>query len=130
LHAFASAGSVVPVSRRRIAPAVLAVTLAMTVQAAHGAPGRVLAELHAARCCANTCHHARTNGGARECCGIGQDDPGVLAGAKVLPAPAATVAVDVSAVAVAAPTVERVADLPDARGRAAPVFLLTRTLRL
>jgi len=102
----------------------------MTVQAAHGAPGRVLAELHAVKCCANGCHHARTNGGARECCGIGQDDPGVLAATKVLHAPPATPAVDLAALALDAPIGERVVALPDARGRAAPVFLLTRTLRL
>lgn len=117
---------------KRLFPLTLALLLATSVQATQGSPLRTLAELRAAHCCSHTCRHGRTtSGAARHCCQVAQDDPGVLAGAKPAVDAPAVIAVVLDAVpaVLGAPASGVVTGTPPLP-RAAPLFLLTRTLRL
>ena len=120
------------VPSKRVFPFALALLLATSVQVTQGAPLRALAELRAAKCCASVCHHGRTtSGAARHCCRVAQDDPGVLAAAKQpLVAPALDGVLLDRAPAVLGEPAWGVVAGPAPLARAAPVFLLTRTLRL
>jgi len=120
------------VSSKRLFPFALAVLLATSVQAAHAAPLRALAELRAVRCCKDTCRHGQpTRSTARHCCQVAQDDPGMLAATPgIVPGAApAVLALDAPLTTPGTPRWTVVAGTaPVARG--APIFLLTRTLRL
>ena len=117
---------------KRLFPFALTLLLAIGVQATEGAPLRALAELRATKCCADVCHHGRpTKGAARHCCQVAQDDPGVLVSAvPPLVAPALAAAfLDRSPAVLGEPSWCSVAD-PAPQARAAPLYLLTRSLRL
>jgi len=119
------------VASKRLIPLAVALLLATSVQVTQGAPFRALAELHATKCCADVCHHGRTKGAARHCCQVAQDDPGVVGAAKQLVTAPTLVAVfvDRAPAVLGEPAwgvIAGTAPLP----RAAPLFLLTRTLRL
>jgi hypothetical protein len=119
------------VSSKRLFPFALAVLLATSVQAAHAAPLRALAELRAVRCCKDVCRHGQpTRSTARHCCQVAQDDPGILATAQdVGPGPGAVLALDRPPATLGTPqwtVIAGAGPLP----RGAPIFLLTRTLRL
>jgi hypothetical protein len=120
------------VSSKRLFPFALAVVLATSVQAAHAAPLRALAELRAVKCCTHVCRHGRTTKStARHCCQVAQDEPGIVAAAQgVAPAAEAAVLVlDLPAATLGTPRWTIIAGTtPLPRG--APIFLLTRTLRL
>jgi hypothetical protein len=117
-------------SKRAVSPA-LALLLALSVQAAHGAALRSVAEIRAARCCSDVCHRIPSKGAARRCCQVGQDDPGTVTASKELRAPVLAVAcVAPRSAEVGAPTGTPVPTETVARGRAAPLFLLTQSFRL
>lgn len=119
-------------SSKRLFPFALAVLLATSVQAAHTAPLRAVAELRAVRCCKDTCRRKQpTRSTARHCCQVAQDDPGILgAGHDVVPeAPVGVLVLDQPLATPGTPrwtVVAGTSPLP----RGAPIFLLTRTLRL
>src|SRR5262245_50858397 len=105
--------------------------LTVSVQATHGAPSRAIAELHAAKCCAHVCHHPHNAGAARRCCQVAQDDPGVVVAANELRAPMLlSLPVDVVSAHLGPSSGDVLRDVEAPRGRAAPLFLLSRTLRL
>ena len=121
------------VSLKRLSRASLTLLVAFGVQAAHGAPARATQTLRAVWCCSTSCHHSTSAPAASRCCGVGQshDDTATIAPKAAAHAAAATPAL----VTPALPTAESLAlrrlctgSLPGAR--AAPLFLLTRSLRV
>jgi hypothetical protein len=118
------------VSRKRLVRSAVALVVAIGVQASHGAPLRSIAAIHAVRCCATDCHHGGTADTARACCGVERDDPGVLGAASPPPAPDTAPLPVVFDLAPPAPLARSSVDGVPAAARAAPLFLLTETLRL
>ena len=118
------------VSRKRLVRSAVALVLAIGVQVAHGAPLRSIAAIHAVRCCATNCHHGGTADTARACCGVERDDPGVLAATSAAPPPDASALPLVLDVPRPVPSARSFVDAVPASARAAPLFLLTETLRL
>jgi hypothetical protein len=118
------------VSRKRLVRAAVAVVLAVGVQTAHGAPLRSITTIRAVRCCAANCHHGGTADTARACCGVELDDPGVLVAASPAPAPDASALPVLFDVPRIVPSPRPFAAAVPASARAAPLFLLTETLRL
>jgi len=110
---------------------VLALSL-LTAQAAFLVPTRANAEMRAAHCCATHCHHARSSHAAARCCGLQQPaDQTAIKVAKGADKPQTHSVL--LAVVEAGPWPAGEALLSGAArvtSRAAPVFLLTRTLRL
>jgi hypothetical protein len=119
------------VSSRSVRLVVLTL-VALVVQATYGPPARATAVLRAARCCAVRCHNSRSAAHNGHCCRVFRDS-GVLATiAPVqmvpLPAGAGTVAGVVwGSLVVPGPALSLALS---GRPRAAPLYLLTRTLRL
>lgn len=106
--------------------------VALSLQA-YVIPLRANAEIRAITCCAARCHHPRSAAGATRCCGVEQDasdtatlssSNGVNASATYAPLPSSA-ATGVVYIAIAAPAFS-----PRCLPRAAPLFLLTRALRL
>jgi hypothetical protein len=120
------------VFRRRLLPSALALLVSLAVQAAHGAPVRSVAEVRAVRCCTDVCHRGAGKTAARQCCRVGQDDPGVLgtSPATAAPALAALPATVLTYAGTARDGTAAAAAAGGVRGRAAPLFLLERSLRL
>ena len=119
-------------SLKRLTGAALAILIAFSVQAAHGAPLRATRTLRATWCCATTCHHASSTGRASQCCRSASDagDTATLQTAPTVREPAA-VALGLSPrVADMAPAVLVIASAPVVHARGAPTFLLVRSLRL
>ena len=109
----------------------IALLLVVGSAAAYAAPLQSLAELRALSCCTHDCHHGAGRAVDPErCCGVAQADtaaPAASAAPAAAPALVATLhAISVSPAALASftPLSGRVA------ARAAPLFLLTRSLRI
>ena len=121
------------VSRRR---ALLSLILAMTVgaQVVHGAPARATKLARALSCCAHHCpkHHPVSQTGARHCCDVqpADADTATPAASPLDSSPPFTAAIAIALPAVHAPAPGGAHELPLAAARAAPVFLLSRSLRL
>ncbi len=105
------------------------------LQVAYVAPSQATATLRAAHCCATRCHHARSASAAARCCKVeqGVSDAAALSAPKDgqqsnnIPAPVFVIP--------AAFQLSSAGDFacsfsPHVTPRAAPIFLLTRTLRL
>ncbi|MGH7822664.1 MAG: hypothetical protein ACREQ9_23140 [Candidatus Binatia bacterium] len=118
------------VIRKRLT-ALAATVLAFGLQVGYAAPSRATTELRAVSCCADHCGHSERPAGAAECCNLGQANDGPAANAAVARAdmPAAPTA---SLVGLFAASARPAGDFHVAapRERAAPIFLLTRSLRL
>jgi hypothetical protein len=120
------------VTRRLLFRWAFALLLVVGTSASYGAATQLVRELKARSCCTHDCGHGPTKTvDPSRCCGVAP------AGAAAVSAPAApTAAPTLSAVSLAAPAaladVSSVAvESPDpAAARAAPVFLLTRSLRI
>jgi hypothetical protein len=117
--------------KRTLATALL--LAAFVVQAAHAVPAHALAGLRAAACCARRCTHCRSLSDAKRCCGVqARDDvairPAVVKG--VAPRLIAQVAADGSSVCDRPHAVVSIARPAPHHERAAPLFLLVRSLRL
>jgi hypothetical protein len=110
-----------------------ALVLVLSGHVAYATPSRLTAELRALDCCTNHCHHALPLAGANRCCGV--DESGAQATVSrstqlppsrslvaVAPAIAPAVAMDMA--------LSRPLEPAGALSRAAPVFLLIRSLRL
>ena len=86
--------------------------------------------LRASACCKSVCHHTATVGAASHCCGVRTSSEDSATATLTKPSPTASVVshcvelVRVALQAQAKPVIER------AHARAAPVFLLTRSLRI
>ena len=115
----------------RLTAASLTLLVAFGVQAAQGAPLRATRSLRATWCCATTCHHAPTSHGTRECCQArdGDSDTATVRATPTVREPITlAIAVVPPLLAQAAPF--RISAEPAFTARGAPVFLLTRSLRL
>ena len=111
---------------------VLALSL-LTVQAAFLIPTRANAELRAAHCCATHCRHARSSHAAARCCGLQgpADQTATIKSAKGADKPQTHSVLLTVIEAGPWPAGEAVlSGAARVTSRAAPVFLLTRTLRL
>jgi hypothetical protein len=110
----------------------LVLALAFSVQAAHGAPARAAGVLRALHCCATKCHRTTSAGAAAQCCQVAPSDADT-AGRAPLPhdlSPALH-GVPASILALGLPAVVGAGEsFSGAAARAAPVFLLSRSLRL
>jgi hypothetical protein len=120
-------------ARTRLWAVMLSLAL-LTVQVAYVVPARASAELRATRCCATHCHHPRSTGGAARCCRI-QEPPAEIATltpAKSRHTPESRGVVLALPDSGRAPHGQALALIvgAEATPRAAPVFLLTRALRL
>jgi len=114
----------------------LVLLIAFGVQTAQGTPTRTLAALRAVWCCLTVCHHSNVGAAASRCCGVAQSDGDVatVAPASRLAAPVADGALLV------APGVQQqvlprtefrlIGAVRDPPPRAAPLFLLTHSLRI
>lgn len=110
----------------------IALLIAITTWATHGTAAQTAAELNALSCCAHDCGHdpARAADPSR-CCGVAPSaGEAVSAPAAPSPAPALVTVLAAAPAASDAPAAlaETAVDLTGAR--AAPVFLLTRSLRI
>lgn len=122
---------------KRILRVALLSLIAFSLQAAYVAPARAIEALRAAHCCAARCHHAQSATTASRCCNVAQDgtDAATLSATKASPPSSATAplllapmplgGVHFATSAGIAPHLALRAALP-----AAPIYLLTRTLRL
>jgi hypothetical protein len=124
----------VAVLRRRVLLSLI-VSLTMGVQVVHGAPSRATRLARALHCCAHRCpdHHPVSQTGARHCCNVQPADAD--SGARVATpeldaAPSSTAALSIAVPVVHAPAFGGWQARPRPVARAAPLFLLSRTLRL
>jgi hypothetical protein len=109
----------------------IALLLVVGTSVSYGAATQRLAELKALSCCAHDCKHgpARTVDPSR-CCGVSPDSTATSVTPAAPSAAPALVATLLAPASFAAPS-SLVADAPDvAAARAAPLFLLTRSLRI
>ena len=122
----------VSVSSRIAFRLTLALLLVVGVQLTSGAASQAVAELSALSCCAHDCGHAPMHADSSRCCGVASRHADTAAVAPAMPGVTAPLlAVIGTSLNEAIPSglsVAASAMLPGAR--AAPVFLLTRTLRL
>lgn len=118
------------VTKRSLLRWSLALLLVLGTSASYGAASQSIAELRALSCCTHDCGHRKAPDPSR-CCGIASPHAGAAV-TPTAPSPApALVAVMLATPAsrTAAPTLVQAS--PDlAAARAAPVFLLTRSLRI
>jgi len=111
---------------------VLALSL-LTVQAGFLIPARANAELRAVHCCATHCRHARSSHAAARCCGLQRpaDQTATIKSTKGADKPQTHSVMLAVIEAGPWPAGEAlVSGAARVTSRAAPVFLLTRTLRL
>lgn len=119
-------------AKRSVRLALLLVTV-LSVQVIYVVPAHATDGARAVSCCAAHCHHQRSFGAACRCCQLRPDTSEVatLSSARC-PQPSVTTSVaPAPATCAFVPGAGRPADCPRRRlPRAAPLFLLTRTLRL
>jgi hypothetical protein len=102
-------------------------------QAAYAAPAHAIAGMRARHCCAAHCRHAGSAAAADRCCHLRQstDDLATLASPRAHLETQVHLAVTAPALVPAGRATTASAPEPPGRtARAAPLFLLTRTLRL
>ena len=121
------------VTRRALLRWSIALLLVVGTAASYGAAAQSLAELRALSCCTHDCEHSgRRPVDPSRCCGVAPAAGAVVSASVAAPSPAPTLVATLLAppVTVAVPSL-RIAASPDAAAaRAAPVFLLTRSLRI
>jgi hypothetical protein len=119
------------VTKRSLLRWSVALLLVVGTSASYGAATQSLAELRALSCCTHDCGHGKPADPSR-CCGVASPHAGVASVTPTVPAPAPTlVAVLLAPPASLAPPPALAAGSQDlAAARAAPVFLLTRSLRI
>lgn len=111
----------------------IALLVVVGTAVSYGAARQSLAELKAMSCCAHDCgHHPAKAADPSRCCSVA---PANAAAASVAPAAPSPAPVQVAALFVAPASItapsSRAAESPDlAAARAAPVFLVTRSLRI
>src|SRR2546423_13825650 len=110
---------------------VLVLLAGLSAGPAVAGPTNTYRVLRASACCKSVCHHAASVGAASHCCGVRTSSEDSATATLTKPSPTApTVAphcvelVPVALQAQVKPVIER------AHARAAPVFLLTRSLRI
>ena len=108
--------------------------IAFSVQAAYGAPARSTQILRAVRCCSSHCNHTKSPAAAGDCCGVaGAGSEFAVSSQTKLPdgGPAMhIVAVELEALLGIDGNESGCARILPARARAAPLFLLTHSLRI
>jgi hypothetical protein len=116
------------VSPRRVLRFAVALVIAVSVQAVYAAPVRSMKEWRSAHCCRTRCG-VRTAPCAMGCCQVRSSAPDTATAAHASEAPAPVIAT--AALPEPPPWIGvGIEKLPAATGRAGPLFLLTRTLRL
>jgi hypothetical protein len=117
---------------RRLAEVVALSLLVLGIETAYAAPMRASSSLRASLCCATHCHHARSPRAANRCCRIVIGEP-ALATLSLSPLiePVATLAASVAGMDVECIAPCRLIPViaEPALARAAPLFILTRSLR-
>jgi len=122
------------VAAKRCVASTLLLVVTFGVQVAYGAPTRSTGVLRALHCCSTRCDHAKSASAAARCCGVPD------AGSELTTSPQTKSSDDrhpvqtplISANVPAKLDAQRVASLAPvpATARAAPLFLLTRSLRI
>lgn len=119
-------------SRRRLSHWSVGLVLAIALWATHGPATQAAAELRALAHCAHDCGHDPGRSAApSRCCGVSPGVDDALAAAPTAPPMAPALLLATAAPAdgpLAAPSLAAIAG--DGGARAAPVFLLTRSLRI
>lgn len=121
-----------PVSSKIALRLALALALVLGAQVTYGAGSRAAAELRALSCCAHDCKHgpARTAAPNR-CCGVAPSPGDTASVAPATPdVPAPLLAALGTQLESTFACHSALAPSPHAEARGAPIFLLTRTLRL
>lgn len=108
--------------------AALVAVLVVLIQATLVTAAHATASARVASCCATVCHHARPVNG-RCCCARVEATDAALIPAAWHPAPLLGLSA-ASAAELSHPDAGRVVRAPAVRTRSAPLFLLTRSLRL
>jgi len=118
------------VTKRSLLRWSVALLLVVGTSTSYGAASQSVTELRALSCCTRDCGHRKAADPTR-CCGVASPHAAVASITPTSPSPA-PVLVAVLLAASASPTAAPVrATAPDlAAARAAPVFLLTRSLRI
>jgi len=120
-------------AKRSLRIAIVAL-IAFSAQAAYAIPARTADEFRAAHCCATHCNHSSSPATANRCCHVEQSgaDVATVSASKTLQPPVAISVLFITADTdcIASPVglaldVTLLSPLP-----AAPLYLLTRTLRL
>ena len=122
--------SLLDVTKRSLLRWSVALLLVVGTSASYGAATQSIAELRALSCCTHDCGHQKAADPSR-CCGVASPHAAAASVAPTPPSPApvlVTVLLATPASPAAAPALATSPDL--AAARAAPVFLLTRSLRI
>ena len=125
--------SLADVTKRSLLRWSVVLLLVVGTSASWGAAGQAVAELKALSCCTHDCGHGGEKpADPNRCCGVSSPHIGAVFVAPTPPSPPSTlVAVLSTTAAVLAAPRSLVAESPSlAAARAAPVFLLTRSLRI
>lgn len=122
-------------SVQRLMSSALVVLVAFSVQVAYGAPTRSTQTIRALSCCSTCCHHAKSATAAAQCCGVAGGGSELAASPQTkLPegGPAThTALVEFGVLSgLDGQKSSGVGAVPTARARAAPIFLLTHSLRI
>jgi hypothetical protein len=120
------------VTKRSLLRWSVALLLVVGTSASYGAATQSIAELRALSCCTHDCGHQKKAADPSRCCGVASPHAGAASVAPTPTSPAPTLVVVLPATpASSAATPTLAAASPDlAAARAAPVFLLTRSLRI
>jgi hypothetical protein len=131
LHVSQATYSLFDVTKRSLPRWSLALLLVVATSASYGAAMQSTAELQALSCCTHDCGHQKAADPNR-CCGVASPHANAATIAPTPPSPApALVVVLLATPASPADEPTLAAASPDlAAARAAPVFLLTRSLRI
>ena len=124
------------VSVKRLISSALVVLVGFGVQVAYGAPTRSTQTIGALWCCSTRCDHAKSPAAAAHCCGVAGGGSELTASPQTKvpeggPTTTQTLFVELDvASGLDGHFSAWAGTAPAARGRAAPLFLLTRSLRI
>ena len=110
----------------------LALVVALGARVAIACPTQAIAQLSAVRCCAEHCHKTRPGPSATRCCRAPESgtEPAALSSPPHVDPPVLALVAAVAAAEPVGPAWVGVRRGGEPPGRAGPVFLLTRSLRL
>ena len=122
--------SLLDVTKRSLLRWSVALLLVVGTSASYGAATQSIAELRALSCCTHDCGHQKAADPSR-CCGVASPHAATAAVAPTPSSPAPALVTVLLATPASPPAPALAAASPNlAAARAAPVFLLTRSLRI